>query len=456
MIELKKPLEQIINVIGKQEYNRNINYRLLYFCVKLKVDSGYLLLNNLTKEMLFITSEESNELENAGTLTVEKDTKMLAEHWFIVPKDFNDVALCDQLRQVLRLLESQKNYINNFTILPTTGCNARCFYCYEAGTPVKTMDETTAVDVANYIIKKSLGKKVRLNWFGGEPLCNIKAIDTICDILSQNNIDYYSTMTSNAYNFDNDVIRKAIELWKLNWIQITLDGMADTYNRVKNYKNQDINAFSKVIDNIENLCKNNVQVQVRMNMDKHNANELFDLAEYLYDKFGEFKNFVPYALPIYEDVGFEKTVRSNEERKAITEKYILLCKHFDELGFRRRTIHFNEIKISSCQADKKNWVIIMPDGHLGCCEHYVGSDFFGTIYEDTEKPKWSEFSKPLEKCKTCPVYPTCLLLERCPSATSECYEYKQFTKLDNIYSGMYDYYDAYLKRKHNGTINSLQ
>ena len=453
MLEIKKPSQHIVKVIGEQKFNRNINYRLLHFCVKLKVDNGYLLFNNLTKEMLFLTREEFAELEDGGTLIVEENTKMLAEHWFIVPQAFDDIALCEQLRQVLRLLKPQKGYINNFTILPTTGCNARCFYCYEAGTPVKTMDETTAADVANYIMKKSSGKKVRLNWFGGEPLCNIKAIDTICNVLSHNNIDYYSTMTSNAYNFDNDLIRKALELWKLNWIQITLDGLADTYNRVKNYKNHDPNAFSKVIDNIDNLCKNKVQVQIRMNMDKHNVNELFELADFLYKKFSNYTNFVPYALPIYEDVGFEKTIRSNEERKALTDKYILLCKHFDELGFRRRTMHFNEIKTSSCQADKKDWVIIMPDGHLGCCEHYVGSDFFGTIYEDTFKPNWSKFRAPLVKCKTCPAYPTCLLLERCPSVTSECYEYKQFTKLDNIYSGMYDYYNAYLKREQSDTVD---
>lgn len=447
MLQIQKPTKYVEKVLGKQSYCNDTVYRLLHFCIVLPVDTDYLIYNNLTKELLLFTNEEFSSFQKSGFCFLDAQTERLVNSWFLVPKEFDDIALCEQIRSFTRLLKPQKDYINNFTILPTTGCNARCFYCYEAGTPVKTMDKKTATDVAEYIIKKSSGKQVRLNWFGGEPLCNIQAIDTICAVLSENNVDYYSTMTSNAYAFNEATIEKAVDLWKLKWIQITLDGLADTYNRVKDYKNHDSNAFAKVIENIDNLCKNNVEVQIRMNMDKHNSEELFNLAEFLQVKFVKYKNFVPYALPIYEDVGFEKTVRSDDERKIITDKYISLCKHFDKLGFRKRAMHFKEIKVYSCQADKKDWVIIMPDGHLGCCEHYVGSDFFGTIYDDTPKPFWSKQRAPLEKCKTCPAYPTCFLLEKCPAATAECYEYQQFTRMDNIISGMRNCYDSYLKNR---------
>lgn len=48
---------------------------------------------------------------------------------------------------LLTLLKPAAKAITNYTILTTTGCNARCFYCYEKGTKPVTMTAETA-DVA--------------------------------------------------------------------------------------------------------------------------------------------------------------------------------------------------------------------------------------------------------------------------------------------------------------------
>jgi len=62
------------------------------------------------------------------------------------------------------------NDITSYTILPTTGCNARCYYCFEHGSKVMTMTRETAGEVVRFITEHCGPKKtVAIMWFGGEP-----------------------------------------------------------------------------------------------------------------------------------------------------------------------------------------------------------------------------------------------------------------------------------------------
>lgn len=71
---------------------------------------------------------------------------------------------------------------------------------------------------------------MRLAWFGGEPLYNAQVIDLICNDLVERGIGYESSMISNGFLFDEKLIKRAAELWRLRQIQITLDGTEGVYN----------------------------------------------------------------------------------------------------------------------------------------------------------------------------------------------------------------------------------
>lgn len=45
----------------------------------------------------------------------------------------------------------------------------------------------------------------------------------------------HQLMTSNGYIFNDELVEKAKNEWKLKNIQITLDGTRDVYNKAKNY-----------------------------------------------------------------------------------------------------------------------------------------------------------------------------------------------------------------------------
>lgn len=436
-------------IIGERKCDENVSYRPLKYLVAYSVNKDeHLLYNNLTKAIILLNAEEYDVWKNQDFSEFPELKAELVKKLFLVEKEFDEKKTADSIRNISQSIYP-KNTVSSFVILPTTACNARCFYCYEAGTTVSVMDSITAEAVAEYITEVSGGKDVFLQWFGGEPLYNVKAIGQITERLRQNGISYKSTMTTNGYLFDQALIKSAVENWKLKSVQITLDGMAETYNKVKSFKNGDKNAFDRVINNINLLTEANISVKIRLNMDFHNSEELFALAEFLKNKLKNINKVCLYVSPLYENVGFEKTVHNEYEKKQLTDKCIELSEYFSKLGFNSRGFFWlGDIRAFACQADSPSSVMILPDGKLGFCEHYLENDSFGSVFEKTvNKPLWSDYRKPTEKCNGCPLYPTCLVMSKCPNGTVMCNDYNIYSYLKSIEFTVLNKYKSFKERE---------
>lgn len=434
------------SLFDRQIIEKNKIYRFMKYSVKIKTQTDEILLyNNLSKELVLLSKEESVDIDNVEFNFITPTIQTLIERYFLVPQDFDEKNLANQLRNVARLMV-RMNGITNYTILPTTACNARCFYCFEAGTPIFTMSASVANDVADYIIKNhDPNKPVSIRWFGGEPLCNREAIDIICERLRNNNVNLRSEIVSNGYLFEKKLIDKAIKDWKLKSVQITIDGMPDTYNKVKNYKNGDMNAFVRVSDNIELLCQKGINVTIRLNMDKHNDKELFTLVDWISNRYVGYDNLFVYARVLFEDIEKNNISRSSEERIAITNKFIELQNKIKKLGLSKAQSIDNHIKVNACSADNEKAVLISPQGNLGRCEHHVNDDFYGTIYDDKAKYIWNDYCASVEKCDNCVAYPSCIRLKRCHLGRDECYDYEQYTRVSLIKNGIEMIYKSYLE-----------
>ena len=228
-------------IVARQKRVDGEHYRLMTYVVQQPVTDGLLLYNTLTCSLVLLTQDE------AADITAQRE---LIDRWFLVPHGHDDRKLCRQVRQMAALLKPAAKAITYYTIFPTTGCNARCFYCFEKGTKPVTMTSETASKVVRYIVAHRGSETVHISWFGGEPLVNAKAIDQICTELSEQGVPFHSTMISNGYLFDADMVQRAKDLWQLQRVQITLDGTAQTYNRVKDYVYRDVNAFERVLQNM--------------------------------------------------------------------------------------------------------------------------------------------------------------------------------------------------------------
>lgn len=433
-----KPFDQLLK---KQKMAAGQTYRPMYYVVEQPVEEGLLLYHTMTKAMLLLTPEEAETYRTSPTALPQ-----LVEQWFLVPESHDDRLLSCQIRDVARMLEKTTDAITSYTILPTTDCNARCFYCYEMGRSRVPMSQETANKTADYIIRHCQGEKVSMNWFGGEPLYNKPAITTICQRLQESGIQYSSSMISNGYLFNDDTVKEAKELWHLKWVQITLDGTEQTYNRCKAYIYKDVNAYRRVLKNIHRLQDADIRVRIRLNIDMHNADNLMELTEELHQEFSDPKGINVYAHALFEEVKGSKAMLDDQKRTFIFERMKKLRVLLDSYGFIKPIKLERKVTTNACQADNDHCAIIMPSGHIGKCEHYTEEYFVGHIDKEARDKemtaRFKERQEEIEACVTCPSYPSCNVLKLCATST-KCHAETRMEKLQKICYGMLHAYQQY-------------
>ena len=428
-------------IVGRQKQTDGERYRLMTYVVQQPVADGLLLYNMLTCSLVLLTPDETADL------TAQRE---LIDRWFLVPEDHDDRKLCRQVRQMAALLKPAAKTITGYTILPTTGCNARCFYCFEKGAKPVTMTAETASKVARYIVAHRGDEKVHIGWFGGEPLVNAKVIDQICAELRGQGVPFRSSMISNGYLFDADMVERAKDLWQLQMVQITLDGMAQTYNRVKAYVYRGVNAFERVLENIGLLTAAGIHARIRLNVSKHNIGEMAALVELLHQRFGGDEHLSVYSAGLHDE-------ENNAElfaQRMLLEQQIAAC------GFLSIIYDLpKDIRLNCCMADDNvSCVVIAPDGHLGKCHHYLDREFFGHIDREERDEaiirKFKERRAEIEACATCFYYPQCIRLVMCHRYTI-CTSVKQQEHLYNTIKAMKVEYERYLKNEnhHTDSIN---
>ena len=413
-----------------------------------------MLYHNMTKAMLLLTPEEAETYKkNPVALTP------LIEQWFLVPQSFDDRLLSRQIREVGRMLEKKSDAITGYTILTTTDCNARCFYCFELGRQRMPMSEETAHRTADHIINHCKGEKVSLRWFGGEPLYNKPVISLICRRLKEAGIDYHSSMISNGYLFDDHVIAEAKDLWLLNHVQITLDGTEQIYNRCKAYIYKGVNAYRRVMGNIHKLQDAGIKVSIRLNIDMHNAENLSELAEELHREFSDPNGISVYLYALFEEVKGSMALHDDEKRKYVFNQINDIEARLKDYGFIKPRRLNRQVKINRCMADNDHSVVIVPDGCIGKCEHYSEDHFVGHI-EDEDRDilmveKFKEIRDEIDACATCFNYPDCIWLKLCED-NPNCYQEERDHTLLQLRQSMLRDFDKFKNKQEDKQEDDLQ
>ena len=433
-------LPELQAICSRQKKSENIIYRPSRFCVEVDCDEGKLLYNTFTGMLVL--------LENGQIPDGDRDE--LIKTRFFVPEGFDEDDYSDKVMSVLKTLKAgngSNTGKNSFTVLTTTDCNARCRYCYEAGIDHCYMSADTAKDVSDYIIRSSGGSGVKLRWFGGEPMMNTRAIDVICERLREAGITYASKMVSNGYCFDKAAADKAVSLWNLKSIQITLDGTAEVYNRVKAYKNGDKDAYSRVIKNIDDALDAGVSVQIRMNVSSKNAPELMCLADDLAARFPDRKGLSAYPSLLGEFDGFARRFSGDDHD---VDSFSALTEKLKNTGlYRKRSPLKREIRINGCMADNDACDVILPDGRLCRCDVLLDKDCCGSVYSEEKDhdniKSWKERVK-LPECFDCPLYPKCINLKKCVWVGENCSKTNRKIRINTLESQIIDTYNEWKER----------
>ena len=389
------------------------------YVVEAPDEKGLLLLHTVSGELVRLDAAEEAAWRTLPGECPEILAELYGRH-FLVPEGFDEKKTVAQIRAVLRLTIPRKE-ITSFTVLPTTACNARCFYCYESDYPHHTMTEETAEATARFIAGSCGSKrKVKIQWFGGEPLVGKNRVSQICRILKDENIELTSQMTTNGYLFTPELVREARELWNLRSVQITLDGTEEIYNRTKAYVRADGSPFRRVLDNIGELLAAGVHVSVRMNLDRHNEKDLEMLVDELATRFAGKEGFGCYTHELFDRQGFEPIAHTEEDSAEITRRRIELDRRIEAAGLTLASSRKSlpSLRFNFCMADSPKSFLINPLGELGKCEHVpydppVG-DVRSGVTDKKEHDKWLN-STFVDACAECELYPYCAHMEGCPT-----------------------------------------
>ena len=427
MKTIKEARKNIVLLWRPQKLLQTV-YRPMKFLLQTEVDDGLLIYNVVTSEMVLLDEKERTVFEGLPDTYNKELDELIARH-YVVAEEFDENTSVRQLRNLLKKIDPPKR-VKGFTILPTTECNARCYYCFESDHKRCTLTKEKADDVVEYIAKLCKGEPVEIGWFGGEPLVGSKRISQICEGLKRRDIKYKSSMVSNAYLFDENLIQIAKDEWKLTSIQITLDGTEKIYNETKAYINPKDNPYERVLKNIGGLLKNGIVVNIRLNVTDKNYADLNLLIDELADRFKGEKAFSCYSHAVYEGVGFEPLTYSNQD--LVDSQTVALDSKLREKGLLGNLSQLPYLRTTHCMADNDATRLIYPDGKIGKCENMPATESIGDIYDDItdrEKDVWYKTVEQPPDCEKCSLFPYCFDLKPCPEA-GKCSEHKRNWKKD--------------------------
>lgn len=418
MITLVEPQQHIAKLWSKPTVREGETYRLMRYVLRVDCDGKTLLQNAITYEVVVLCEEEKNILL-ALPQQYTPCMKQLIENHFIVQDHYDEHQLVQNLRHILRTLENPDPSITKYTILPTTACNARCYYCFEHGVKNCTMTKQTADDVVAFIASHCGNQKsIRITWFGGEPTVASQRIDQITTELKEKGISFYSDMTTNGYLFDSEMVRKAKELWNLLYLQICFDGLEMHHNYTKNYVNPGENPFVRTLDNIGLLLDKGIRVGLRMNFDLLNHDDFYGLLKEVSDRFKGHSGLSVYAFPVIGTY----TDYTGEIHHGTTDWFMDEIAKLNEqsreqgMYFERQVLPF--LKYHCCDAENDSAITITPEGKLvRCCQCLDDDECVGTIWQGITDENlflsWKQYAD-YESCRNCVYFPKCLRVEKCP------------------------------------------
>ena len=414
---LREPDARLIKEYRNNYTAHSENLRPLSFLVRIKEDDDTeIIYNILTGGAVRLSAEE-----------FESEEKYLSDNLYLVPGDFDEYAFVDDLRFYYSLKNRSKSVINNYFIYPTTGCNARCFYCFEEGIAPRVMSDETALKTAEYITENSKGKPVRIKWFGGEPSMCMPTIKLISEKLHENGVSFTSKMNTNGYLADEEMIRNLYEICMLRIVQIPVDGVGEDYDTIKNYVDvpKNLSPWDKIVTNIGLFLDAGIQVDIRLNIGNHNKEKIPGILDELIGKFKDRKNFRIFPQVLNEG---KYDFYSEEERAELFEiqkKAYVKCLEAG-ITIAQNRYSLPAFSLHSCFADDSAWVGISPEGRIYKCPENINNELYfselGSSARDEEKIDMFYEKSSWERCKSCAFYPSCVNLKECIARQRECEE----------------------------------
>lgn len=372
-------------------------------------DGSVLVYNLFSSAVAVLSQEEFQQISNPTLMHNPELYETAASQGFLVPADEDETAKLLSLRNTNNFNDKRAG----FQILPTTSCNARCFYCYEQDFQPSTMTKETADAVVSFLLDYCENMEdVTVAWFGGEPFVCEGLMDYISSklipALEARGTRYQANVITNASLISTQNIEKIVAQYRISNVQITLDGRGEEHTRRKKYLDPAV-TYEKIIDTIALLTRHQVHVMVRLNLDRNNLESCIGAIEDLANSGADQDYLWPYGAPLYSDCGGTHCLREGELNAAFEKLYRKLI----DCGYIRSIdgLPMNFANAACCAKILNNFVI-SPNGELSKCEHLlnVPEEVIGSVFDgirfNAAMAKWTDPAIPAA-CMDCSYLPIC-------------------------------------------------
>ena len=387
------------------------------FNFKYKKGKETVVYNTFSKACVLLDDETLPFVENAQEVCENDTIKYLKENGFIVDADFDEIAFLKYYNYKVRFAQ---DYLS-LTIAPTLSCNFDCPYCFENKRGGIMSKEVQDKVIAFLEDKLSFGvKKMDLTWYGGEPLLCFDIIKSLCDRINtcteKNSVKCKMGMITNGYLLNSEIVG-FLEKNNIS-AQITIDGMAENHNQRRYLRNGE-GTFDKLCDNLKLFDGKKVDVYIRMNVDKYNAEDYPELTK-LIDSYNNPRMIVYPAV----------TENVNERKESRQEYYMSDNKYDSFISDTRRKGLFHKnvdtVPISNdvstvpdnrsyfCAAELENSFVIDDRGNVYKCWNEVGKDNYCFNLDNPDKINYKSLLNYMgdivfedERCKDCVFLPIC-------------------------------------------------
>lgn len=293
-------------------------------------------------------------------------------------------------------------------------CNMTCDYCYaDSGTygAASLMDIDTEREAIDFFFKylKKDTRKIRVNFFGGEPLLNKKAllvgVDYINKKAKQLNKEVRYIITTNGTLIDDDILT----VLKDNHfsVNISLDGNEMAQNSSRRYNNGKF-TYRDVWKGINNMLAADIEVMARMTITNKNIRYFKESVEEIWDRGIE---FVYFSLVQTQDE--QLTVKRKDIKQFAEDVQELVSLGnarngkglLGDLGNIAEYEHRigNKLILKECKLFSSFNITCTPNGDIYTCNRVIGNTEYvaGNIYDGIEWGRLKQDYKCPMICKKC-------------------------------------------------------
>lgn len=403
-------------------------YQIPYWVTKTKKENQLFLFNWKNNRSVIIYDE------NHPAKTLSENKKIKRENYYS-EEYLSDIDWL--IKNAFLEIESNKKE-ENFTkekeintkelhliILPAgEACNLNCVYCYEDHKYKKRMNNSDSNRLISFI-KKQDPQLVNIEYFGGEPMLNMKFIEDFSKKLNENKINYHAGITTNGILLSKQNLEK---LYKsgIKSFQITIDGSRNLHNKLRIPNSKKINSYESVCNaliNIQQSCYTDINCVVRINSNEETIQK-DNLANFIKD----IKSIIPptdhrffiFPKPIGDYLSAnlkdnskaQSTYCSKSSANDITET--LEEVFFDQGYLLADPIMLTKNKGYACYAGNQNSFVINPDFSIYKCTVALDDPInnVGKILEDgtlSTNENFHLWTKDYsnESCRECFAHKTC-------------------------------------------------